>query len=174
MIAQTRNRIVAATTGILLVAAALADEKQENAKPELIEVTGKILGVGIGTPMKEARENLGALQTERENPKQTAPEKDRSDEGEREIWRPDETEYQWIVAWAKQGKIVKLSASLRSDQRKPFEEIGDLRRAAVNTENVAMWNVTRPSGGNFRLVAKGPDRHAASIYMLSLQHAIDE
>ena len=85
-------------------------------------------------------------------------------------WRLAETEYQWIVAWAdKEGKIVKISASVRPEKKKPFPEIGDLVRAKVHNESAALWIVQRPDGTSFRLVAKGPGEQALSIYLYSLQ-----
>ncbi|PZR72389.1 MAG: hypothetical protein DLM73_13375 [Chthoniobacterales bacterium] len=86
------------------------------------------------------------------------------------VWRLAETEYLWIVAWAdKDGKVVKISASVRPEKKKPFVEIGDLGRAKMHNDSMAMWSVRRPDGASYRLVAKGPAEHALSIYMYSLE-----
>ena len=98
------------------------------------------------------------------------PEEAERERGERTIWRLAETEYQWIVVWAdKEGKIVKISASVRPEKKKPFAEIGDLARAKMHNDSEALWIVQRPNGSSYRLVAKGPAEHAVTIYMYSLQ-----
>jgi hypothetical protein len=163
---------------LVAVSALGGEKKRGKAKPEpppppLIEASGTILGVGIGTSMEQAHEKLDPLRIETSGPRESAREKGDREEGDREVWRLKETEYQWIVVWAKEEKILQLSASLRPDQFKPFDQIGDLKRAATNTESIAMWNVMRPIGGNFRLVAKGPARRASTIYMLSLDRAAE-
>ena len=72
------------------------------------------------------------------------------------------------MAWFnKEGRIVQLSASVRPEKAKPFEEIGDLSKAAINLENAAKWNVQRPDNLSYRLVARGPKHKADNIYMIA-------
>lgn len=166
-------------TLVLAVAVASASlagsKKKQPASPKpkpstaLIEVTGSILGVKLFAPLEEAREKLAHLKLEQDSTPEEA-EKGEREAGERIVWRLTETEYQWIVAWAdKEGKVVKISASVRPDKKKPFSEIGDLSRAKVHTDSMAMWSVQRPNGSNYRLIAKGPAEHAITIYMYSLK-----
>ena len=91
--------------------------------------------------------------------------------GSRIAWRFAETEYLWIVAWAdSEGKIERISGSVRPEKKKPFKEIGDLSRAKVHNESMAMWIVERSDGSSYRLVAKGPAEQAVTIYMYSLKN----
>jgi hypothetical protein len=174
--ARAKLFFVAAACLALCCSAAIAREKKKRASkptptatPALpIEATGTILGVGIGMSMEEAHEKLDPLKAEAGTPEEPRREKDR-EEGEREIWTLKETQYRWIIAWAKAEKIVQISVSVRPEAPKPFEQVGDLARAAVNTEAAAMWNATSPTGVKYRLVAKGPDRRANVIYMLTLE-----
>jgi hypothetical protein len=137
--------------------------------PPLIEVTAGILGVKLFAPLEEARENFSRYKLVNDAAPEAAEKRER-ERGERIVWRFAETEYQWIVAWSdKEGKVVKISASLRPEKTKPFKEIGDLSRAKAHNDSMAMWSVQRPDGASFRLVAKGPGEHALSIYLYSLQ-----
>ncbi len=136
--------------------------------PPLLEVTGGILGVKLFAPLEEARENLAHFKLEKDSTAAGA--EPEGDGGERMVWRLAETEYLWIVAWTdKEGKVVKISASVRPEKKKPFGEIGDLGRAKMHNDSMAMWIVRRPDGSSYRLVAKGPAEHALSIYMYSLE-----
>jgi hypothetical protein len=154
-----------------LVSGSFADDKIKKAAtpPALIEITASILDVKLFAPLEEAREKLSRYKLENDAGPEAA-EKEEREGGERIVWRLAETEYQWIVAWAdKEGKVVKISASLRPEKKKPFKEIGDLGRAKVHNDSMAMWSVPRPDGAGFRLVAKGSGEHALSIYMYSLK-----
>jgi hypothetical protein len=136
--------------------------------PQLIEVTGTILGITIFASLEEAREKMKAFKLESE-PTESA-EKEEHEAGERMIWRLAETEFLWIVAWAdKEGKVVKISASVRPEKKKPFREIGDLGRAKVHNDSMAMWIAQHPDGTHYRVVAKGPAEEATTIYMYSLK-----
>ena len=148
--------------------------KPTAAPPQLIEVTGSILGVSLFASLEEAREKMEAFKMEKEAAADTS-EKEEHEAGERIIWRLAETEYLWIVAWAdKEGKVVKISASVRPEKKKPFREIGDLARAKVHNGTMAMWVAQHPAGTPYRVVAKGPAEQASSIYLYSLKaEAID-
>lgn len=141
------------------------------ARHETIEATGTILGVGIGTTLEEAHERLDRYVPQALREDKDADSGDR-DAAQRGYWKLEGTDFQWIVAKAgRDGKIFELSASVRPDRAIPFEKIGDLSRAAVNTEAAVTWNLSRPGVGNVKLVAKGPGRRATSIYMLNLEMA---
>ncbi|MDP9003319.1 MAG: hypothetical protein M3N12_00855 [Verrucomicrobiota bacterium] len=141
--------------------------------PPLIETTGSILGVTLFEPLEEAREKLAKYKLVDGSVTSESGEKEEEEEqSERAVWRLAETEYQWIVAWAdKQGKVVKISASVRPEKKKPFAEIGDLGRAKMHNDSTALWIVQRPDGTSYRLVAKGPAGHAVTIYLYSLTAA---
>lgn len=146
-----------------------ATPKPTATPPPLIEVTGSILGVALFARLEEAREKMKAFKLE-EGAAAESPQKEEREEGERMIWRLAETEYLWIVAWAnKEGKVVKISASVRPEKKKPFREIGDLARAKVHDDSMAMWIARDPDGTYYRVVAKGPAEQASSIYLYSLK-----
>ena len=132
--------------------------------PASVESTGLILGVGIGTPITEARAKLDPLRAPGEH------EPDRKEEaGKRIYWKLTGTDYDWIIVWANSdGLITRLRANPLPDRPKPFAEVGDLSRAVVNEPLQAIWTVERPGGISFRLVAQGNDQLARTIYMFAL------
>ena len=133
-----------------------------------IAASGSILGVQIGSSIEAAHEKLDRLCESA--PSNQKGEADEGEGGERAYWKFSGTEFTWLIAWAnREGKIFQMSATLRADQRKPFEEVGDPKTATANLENVISWNVARPNEGSFRVVAKGPARKAGTIQILLLQ-----
>ena len=146
-----------------------ASEPTPTATPGLIVETGSILDVKLFGSIEEAREKMAHLKIVKDATPAAVEKWKRG--GSRIAWRLAETEYLWIVAWAdSEGKIERISASVRPEKKKPFKEIGDLARAKVHNESKAMWIVERPDGSNYRLVAKGPEREAVTIYMYSLKN----
>ena len=148
-------------------ATASAEPPTSNARkkpPETVEVSGAILGVEIGMQISEARAKLDRLR----EPVELEPDaKER--ENKRVYWKLKETEYEWLIAWANsKGEVTRLRARLREGSEKRFSDIGDLTRAAVNTPEQAMWNVTAPGRPAFRLIAQGKDRRAVTFYMFAL------
>lgn len=163
---------------VLLFAAAITATGAEEAPrasrlappPEpSIESSGKILGVGIGTPMKEARERLNPLREKTAGPLDV-----KEKMGTRVYWKLVETEYDWVMAWAnRDGKVTRLRAVLRPDKLKPFAEIGDLAKSVKSGPNIAVWDVFRETG-SFRITALGADGRAARISILAFDPNLPE
>lgn len=145
-----------------------ASKPKPTATPGLIVETGSILEVKLFGSIEEAREKLAHLKIDKDATPAVAEKWKRG--GSRIAWRLAETDYLWIVAWAdKDGKVERISASVRPEKKKPFKEIGDLSRAEGHNESMAMWIVQRPDGSRYRLVAKGQNQQAVTIYMYSLK-----
>jgi hypothetical protein len=137
---------------------------------ETIESSGRILGLAIGDPMDSAREKLDPLRT----PAVYTPDA-KETSGRRILWRLRETEYEWIMAWGNgEGKITRMRAFYRADQRKPFREIGALDKAVSVTPHAARWNLRRPGGPYVRLIAQGAEQLAHTVYMFSLELPADQ
>jgi hypothetical protein len=172
------TRAAASIATLALATSVVAAPKKKSASkptpsptpaPQPIEVTGSILGVTLFASLEQAREKMKGFKLESKASPETS-EKGEREAGERMIWRLAETEYLWIVAWAdKDGKVVKISASVRPEKKKPFREVGDLARAKVHNDSMAMWIAQHPDGTYYRVVAKGPSEQASSIYLYSLK-----
>jgi hypothetical protein len=146
----------------------LLPQAESSPAPVLIEESGSILGVKLFGSIDEAREKLAHLKIAKDATPAVAEKWKRG--GSRIAWRLAETEYLWIIAWAdKDGKVERISASVRPEKKKPFKEIGDLSRAKVHNESMAMWIVEPPGGPKYRLVAKGVGGEAVTIYMYRLK-----
>ena len=127
-----------------------------------ITVSGEILGITIGMPMREARERLLPLRE-----KVPGPLDEKEKAGQRTYWKLVGTDYDWVMAWANRDrKITKIRAVLRPDKIKPFEAIGDLSRAISSNPTTAVWDVMRETG-SFRLTALGAEGRAVRISMLA-------
>jgi hypothetical protein len=131
---------------------------------ETIEASGKILGIAIGSPIQAARDKLDPLRV---------PGPDYADakasSGRRIYWKLKETEYDWVMVWGKEGKISRMRAVFRTEQTKPFAEIGNLQNAASANDNQVKWDLRRPNGSPFRLIAQGVGQRATTVYMFSLE-----
>ena len=142
-------------------------ENKSSTASSTIAASGNVLGVGIGTTLEEAHNKLDVLRDPASTGLQDK-EGDEGDEGEKAYWRLVGTEYSWIMLWSnKEGRVVQVSAAIRPEKPKPFTEIGDLSKAAINDENAAKWNVQRPDNLSYRLIARGPNRRATNIYMIA-------
>ena len=163
---------------LFLVSAAAAAPAEEPARPSApatdaeppITVSGSILGITIGMPMREARERLLPLREPIPGP---LDEKEKA--GQRTYWKLVGTEYDWVMAWANRDrKITKIRAVLRPEKLKPFEEIGDLTKALSSNPSAAVWDVMRQEGASFRLTALGAEGRAVRISMLALDPSLPE
>ena len=140
---------------------------QEAAEPRVAE-SGKILGVGIGMTLKEAREKLEPFRDP------DAPRDEKEKYGSRAYFKLRETEYDWMMVWANPAKkIVRIRAVLRDDQRKPFSEIGDMEKAARREPNTVAWNLACEAA-HVRIAALGSDGLAVRISILALDPALPQ
>lgn len=122
-----------------------------------------VLGLTIGSSMQEAREKLDPLRIPADY---TPDQKELS--GRRIYWKLRETEFAWIMAWAKGGEITRLRGVYRPQNEKPFHEIADLASATSVTDTAAKWNFRCRGGPYFRLIAQGNGQRAQTVYMFSL------
>lgn len=136
----------------------------------LIEKSGEILGVSIGMTLEQAHKKLDRLRPDGLAKNTTQKEIDKGERYLREVWQLKSTDYQWIMVWAnKDGNIRRVAASLRPEHYKPFEEIGDVGRAASKNAFMAVWDVKRPSEKSFRVMGKGAGNRAWIIYLFALE-----
>jgi hypothetical protein len=164
--------IVAAGVGVILI----APRRPHSAKQQgpragssatataTIEASGEILGVRIGSTFEEARAKLDPL---RDPASDTIREK--KEPGRRKTyWKLAHPEYSWIMVRPnRKGRITQISVFLKPETPKPFDQIGDLKRAATHHENMAVWNVDQPNNLSYRLVAKGANGRATNVILIA-------
>lgn len=141
------------------------------ALPKTIERSGKIAGIAIGMPMSEVRAKLDPLRAPQAPYEPDVKEKT----GRRIYWKLQETEYDWLMAWANEGgNVTRVRAVFRPEHRKRFEEIGDLTRAITASPSMVRWNLHTPNGAAYRLTAQGSEQLATSVYMFSQEVPVKE
>jgi len=135
-----------------------------------IESSGRILGVAIGDTMESARATLDPLRA-----RNAYPPDEKEQSGRRIYWKLENTDYEWIMAWALPGgRINRIRAVLRPDKLKRFDEIGDLRRALTVDDTTVRWNLRQENGSMYRLVAQGLQQRANTVYMFSMDAPPEE
>ena len=149
---------------VLLAREVVAEEAKDAAQPPIVP-SGKILGVGIGMTLKEAREKLDAVRDP------DAPRDEKEKFGSRAYWKLRETEFDWIMVWANRDrKIVRIRAMLRPEKQKPFDEIGNVADA-TSGPNGAVWNIST-ANGPIRISAFGQNGAAARISILAFDPSL--
>jgi hypothetical protein len=142
-------------------------------KGKRTQVTDSILGVGIGASLEQAHAKLDRLSTRRARGARGEEAREDEEAGEREggrkeAWTLESTEYASVALQAdRQGRVVWITGFVRPGKEIPFAKLGNPSSAAGLTDSRAIWNVATPDGG-YRLVAKGQNRKARVVYLLSL------
>jgi hypothetical protein len=140
-------------------------------KIERTRVIDSILGVGIGTTVKQAHAKLDRLRkreasgTREADPREEAEEREG---GRKEAWTLKTTDYLSVALQTdREGRVVWITGFVRPEKEIPFAKLGDLSSAMGVTSSRAIWNVATPTGG-YRVVAKGQNGKARIISLLSL------
>jgi hypothetical protein len=125
------------------------------------QVRGSILGIQIGSDIREVRRILG----EEASGDRDAEEEER---GKKFAWMLKDTEYKSIALKVDdRGKVVWVTGFVRPGREIPFSKFGSASQATRYTDAEAIWNVPT-DGGGYRLVAKGMKGKARVVYLLSL------
>lgn len=123
-------------------------------------VTDSVLGVGVGTTIEEAHARLKDLGT--------VGGRATRDGGRKEAWTLRETDFTSVAYKTDaKGRVQWVTGFVREGREIPFEKLGDPARAVASGDTEIAWSVERPEG-DYRLVAKGPNRRARVVYLLSL------
>ena len=132
-----------------------------------VKVVTDSLGITRGSELDAAREKLEKLA----DPTATkAREKEAGDEDRKEIWQLAGTDFRVVFLKADdKERITYITGWLRPEKARSFEDIGDLSKAPVLTDNAVAWDVLRPGQPLFRVSAKGAGRKASEITLLVVQ-----
>jgi hypothetical protein len=132
---------------------------------QTMQQSGKILGLAIGDPIEQARATLDPLRAPTDH---TPDAKEKT--GRRIYWKLRETEFDWVMVWGNpQGRITRIRAYYRAEQRPQFSDVGDLSHADSVTEYEAKWTLRRPGAPYSRLVAQGANQQVQSVFAFSLE-----
>ena len=141
---------------VLLLTSAVSAQKSKQTR-----TIDSLLGVSIGSTLEEARAKL--------TPLGTGGGRDTRDGGRKEAWTLKGTDYATLAFKTDgKGRVVWVSAFARPGKEIPFSKLGDLSKTMQAPESEAIWNIETPQG-RYRLVAKGANRKASVVYLLSLE-----
>ena len=151
---------------LLFLASSTVLAQKSNGK----QVTNSILGVGIGASLDQAHAKLDRLSTREMRSMREAREEEAEERegGRKEAWTLKATDYTSVALQTdREGRVVWITGFVRPGKEIPFAKLGSLSSAIGLTDSRAIWNVATSDGG-YRLVAKGQNRKARVIYLLSL------
>lgn len=154
------------STPALPAPSGLASLEVRMANAKSVKVQTSILGLELGGTLEQAHEKLDKLKDPSQS---TTEEKEDSEKGEgenesRALWQLAKSDYSAVYIKADDnGKITYLNAFLRPGKEIPFDKIGDVKKAPLQSSNVIAWDVIRSHRPLFRVVANGKDRKANSI-----------
>jgi hypothetical protein len=144
---------------VTLVLAALAGA-------QTVRVQNAILGVRIGSSAAEVKTLLGAHGTGEGRPTR--------DGGSKDVWTLKDTSFSSVaVRLNAAGRVVWVSGFVRPGQEIPFTELGDVARASTGSSSRVVWDVPTAEGG-YRLIARGSDRRAQTISLLSFDREAEK
>jgi hypothetical protein len=160
------------STPALTTPSGLAPLEVRMANAKSVKVQTSILGLELGATIEQAHEKLDKLKDPSQSSKE---EKEDSEKGEEEnesraVWQLAKSDYSAVYIKADdKGKITYLNAFLRPGKEIPFDKIGDVKKAPLQSANVIAWDVIRPHHPLFRVVASGKDRKANSIAIFTVK-----
>jgi hypothetical protein len=139
----------------------LAPYEERLAAAQSVKVMTSILGLELGSTLKQAHARLDKLSDPKHPPKE-------EEEGsERKVlWQLAKSEYSAVFVKADaEKKITYINAFLRPGKEIPFGKIGETKKAPVQDAQTVAWDVLRPNHPLFRVVASGANERASSITM---------
>lgn len=142
----------------------LAPYKERLANAKWVEVQTDILGIGINSSLLAAHTTFDSLGDAAHRPKV-----DDVDADEREhkvLWQLAKTDFGSVYAKADdKDRITYIAGFLRPGKEIPFDKIGQVEKAPIQTDKMVAWDVVRPNRPLIRVVARGSERKANSITM---------
>jgi hypothetical protein len=132
-------------------------------RPRMLD---SILGIRVGSTLADARARLAPLAVQQVGQPEED-EKEEREEGRTKAWTLKSSEYKSVALKVNDAdRVVWITGFVRPGKEIPFSRLGDLSIADRATDSQAIWNVRTPSGG-YRLVARGQNRKARVVSLLS-------
>jgi hypothetical protein len=148
----------------------LAPFKERLAAAQSVKVKQDILGVKLDSPLAAARARLDPLAA-----KDGTPPEEQSEEAEPQqklLWKLAKSDFNSVFLKANgEGQITSILGLLRPGKEIPFEKIGEIAKAPIQTDKVVAWDVVRPDRSLIRVIARGSDGKANSITIFVVKRA---
>jgi hypothetical protein len=144
----------------------LAPYEQRLAAAQSVKVMTAVLGLELGSTLKQAQAKLDKLS----DPKHPPKEETEGSEG-KVLWQMADTDYSAIFVKFDDEKITYIHAIVRPGKEIPFDKIGEAQKAPAQNANTIAWDVLRPNRPLFRVVANGVNRKASSLTLFTVKRA---
>lgn len=142
----------------------LAPFETRLANAKSVKVLTSILGLELGSTIKQAHTKLDKLNDPAHPPKEEGEDEAEKDEEHKVLWQLAKTDYAFVFVKAdEKDRITYINGTLRPGKEIPFDKIGDSKKAPVQDANTIAWDVLRAGRPLFRVVAKGAERKANTI-----------
>ncbi len=137
-----------------------------------MKVQTDILGIGIDSSLETAHAVLDPLCDAAHKPKEEADEA-KGDEGEHiGLWQLAKTDFGSVNVKADdKERITYIAGSLRAGKEIPFDKIGEVGKAPIQTDKMVAWDVVRPKRPLIRVIARGAEGKANSITIFLVRRA---
>lgn len=138
--------------------------KDRLAAAKSVRVMTSILGLELGTSLAQAHARLDKISEGGKATKEEAEAEEGAKGAHKTLWKFPATDYSALFAQSNdEGEITNINAFLREGKELPFEKIGEVKKAPLQSDTAIAWDVIRPNRPLFRIVAQGAGRKARSI-----------
>jgi len=142
----------------------LAPYKERLAKAKSVEVQTDILGIGINSSLLAAHTTFDSLGDAGHRPKEKMDDVEPDEHEHKVLWQLAKTDFGSIYVKADdKDQITYVAGFLRPGKEIPFDKIGQVEKAPIQTDKMVAWDVVRPNRPLIRVVARGSERKANSI-----------
>jgi hypothetical protein len=150
----------------------LAPYKERLAKAKSVEVQTDILGIGIDSSLAAAHATFESLGDSAHRPKEAADDAERDEREHKVLWQLAKTDFGSVNVKADdKERITYIAGFLRPGKEIPFDKIGQVEKAPIQTDKMVAWDVVRPNRPLIRVIARGSERKASSITLFIVKRA---
>jgi hypothetical protein len=150
----------------------LAPYKERLAKAKSVEVQTDILGIGIDSSLVAAHTTFDSLGDAAHRPKEKGDDVETDERVHKVLWQLAKTDFGSIYVKADdKDRITYIAGFLRPGKEIPFDKIGQVEKAPIQTDKMVAWDVVRPNRLLIRVIARGSERKASSLTVFIVKRA---
>lgn len=150
----------------------LAPYKERLAKAKSVEVQTDILGIGIDSSLVAAHTTFDSLGDAAHRPNEKADDVEPDEREHKVLWQLAKTDFGSVYVKADdKDRITYIAGFLRPGKEIPFDKIGQVEKAPIQTDKMVAWDVVRPNRLLIRVIARGSERKASSLTVFIVKRA---
>lgn len=156
-------------------ASKLAPFKERLAAAESVQVQTEILGLELDSSLETAHAKLDPLVNPANVPNKEAEDGESGEREQKVLWQLAKTDYSSVFVKADdKDRVTYIMGLLRPGKEIPFEKIGQVDKAPMQSDKMVAWDIVRPNRPLMRLVARGSNARASSIVLFIVKRAQDQ